>query len=185
MLQMLLNAGTTINQISDLFSDKWAEILGLISIPTIATALIVSVIKLISSCISKKIASKNIKPLADKVSEAKNALIEGIDSIEKKFNAKLEEYTAVVEAKFNECVANYTKAKQVAFNKLIEGEAEIQETLKEVEQVQAEIVELDKEIQECETVEEIVEIVEPKVEPIIEEIKQEEPAEDNEDYLLR
>lgn len=181
MLQMLLNAGTTINQISDLFSDKWAEILGLISIPTIATALIVSVIKLISSCVSKKIASKNIKPLADKVSEAKNALIDGIDSIEKKFNAKLEEYTAVVETKFNECVANYTKAKQVAFNKLIEGEADIQETLKEVENAQTEIVELDKEIQECETVEEIVEIVEP----VIEEVKQEELAEDNENYLLR
>lgn len=190
MVQFLLSASQTISQISDLIGSKWAEILGWVSIPTVGSALIVSIIKLISSCISKKIASKNLKPIASKVEEAKNDLINSVDQIEKKFNSKLEDYSVLMENKFNECFAKYSEAKQVAFNKLIEGEAEVQETLKDVEEVKIKIESVAQEIEKCETVEAVQEVVEPIVveEPVIVEtveVVEEQPEEYNNKYLLR
>lgn len=191
MLQFLLSNGETISQISDLIGSKWAEILGWISIPTVATALLTCVFKLIITCISKKIASKNIKPLAQKVEEAKDTLLETTNKVEKMFDEKIQTYTNLVESKITECMNKYTQQKQVAFNKIINGEKEIQELLENVEEKVVVVENFAEKVQEAKTFEETKEIIEPVIEeiqkeikPIIEE-KKEDATEDENDPMLR
>lgn len=184
MVQFLLSAGEKISQISDLIGDKWGEILGWISIPTAATTLIACIFKLITAGVSKKIASKNIKPLANKVTEAKDTLLETVNKVEKLFDEKLQKFSVLVESKIAECFKEYSRSKQIAFDKIVNGEQKIQEVLQKVEAETIKLESIAEEIQKAETVEDIEKAVEPiiKEQEVIVETKEET---DTDDALLR
>ena len=157
----LLDSATKIAEISDLISTKWLEILGWISIPTIVTTLICCIFKLVTSAVSKKIASKNIKPLASKVEEAKEFMRETANELKTLFENNINHYADLTEQKINDAFEKYEKAKQEAYQKIMQLEEAIEKPNEIVGTVQEQPI-----------VEEIKE--EPIIEePIVEEVKEE------------
>lgn len=165
MIFQLLEIGSKITEISDLITNKWAEILGWISIPTIATALIVCLFKLITAKISQKIAKKNIQPLVNEIDNAKLLINETCERLKTEFESKLIEYENVVKNSIEAGFANYEKAKAEICEELINADEELRAMVGEIK---PKVIEL-------------LEEYEPKVEEtIIEEEKQEEIIEENE-----
>lgn len=176
-MSFLLTTSESISNFMSIISDKWLEILGWISIPAVATALVVCSFKLITAIIGKKIGAKSIKPLANKVEELKGV----VDGIEKKFNDKIEEYSNKMQDVYNKSFEKYSKAKQFAFAKMFEGEEKLKELAQQIESTKTEL-----KAEAEEKVEEIKEEVSPVVEEVQQVIEEKvEQVENNTNYLLR
>ena len=176
-MSFLLNTSDTVSKVMTVISDKWVEILGWISIPAVATAFVVCLFKLITAIVGKKIGAKSIKPLANKVEELKAI----VDSVENKFNEKIEEYSNKMQEVYNKSFEKYSKAKQMAFAKMFEGEAVLKELAQKIEQTKEELKEVTEKV--TEKVEDVAEPVIEEVQEIVEE--KVEQAENNTNYLLR
>ena len=130
-MTFLLDSANELAKWSDLLSSKWAEILGWISIPTVVSALIVCIFKLITACVSKKISKKSIKPLADKVEEVKSMFSESLEELKNIFENNIEDYSSVIEAKINNALQKYEEAKKIAYEEIMQGE-EFSDILKDI-----------------------------------------------------
>lgn len=163
MIFQLLEIGTKITEISDLITNKWAEVLGWISIPTIGTALIVCLFKLITAKLSQKIAKKNIQPLVDEVEKAKTIFSETSENLKNEFECKLKEYENVVKNSIENGFATYEEKKNEVCAEIINAD----ETLKSmVGEIEPKVINI---LEKCEDVKnEVLEIVEENVSEIIE-----------------
>ena len=148
MFNFLLEVTTKMTEISDLITDKWLEILGWLSIPTIGTALIVGLIKIIVTCIQRKINKKSIKPLTDEVRAVKDEFKNTVEDLKLTMNGKFDEYSASVERNIENGLNAYEKAKNDAYNKIIEQDENIKTLIGKIEPVKVEVEKYKEEAEE-------------------------------------
>lgn len=148
MFNFLLEATSKMTEISDLLTDKWLEILGWLSIPTIGTALIVGLIKIIVTCIQRKINKKSIKPLTDEVRAVKDEFRNTVEDLKLTMNGKFDEYSASVERNIENGLNAYEKAKNDAYNKIIDQDENIKTLIGKIEPVKVEVEKYKEEAEE-------------------------------------
>lgn len=168
----LLDIASDVAKLSDLITEKWAEVLGWIAIPTVSVTLICCLFKIITAIINKKISKKSIKPLGDKVVEAKEALLNTVADIKQTFSNNINEYSCIIENKVATAIKNYEKEKRKIYNEIMKSNLELKNAIGDVLEIPKETKEEEKTIEQ-EKVENTNFVEEPKIE---EEIKEEQPA---------
>lgn len=163
-------------EIADLLTEKWVEVLGWISIPAISTALIVGIIKIITTCINKKINKNGYNEVNAKIDGVVNQVNSTLKEMKEFYNEGLENYTNITENKINCALDKYEESKKDAYKKIMrlnqdlnDKVGELKEKVIEVkgeaqEVAQGKIEEVQEEVQNI--VEEAKEIVEGKVESV-------------------
>lgn len=161
----LLDIASDVAKLSDLITEKWAEVLGWIAIPTVSVTLICCLFKIITAIINKKISKKSIKPLSDKVVEAKEAFLNTAEEIKQTFSNNINEYSCIIENKVANAIKNYEEEKRKIYNEIMKSNLELKNAI-------GDVLEIPKDVVEAPKIEETKLIEEPKIE---EEIKEEQP----------
>lgn len=167
----LLEITSKLTEIQDLITNKWLEVLGWISIPAIGTALVVGGIKLIITCVQKKINKKNIKPIADEVKKAREEFNNELKAIKEETSRQIEEYKNAIEKGIKKGLSSYENAKKTAYNKIIEVNNDVKKLVGEIKPVVIDIKE-DVKNDVVEVTEEIVNNVKETYNEIKEEVSQ-------------
>ena len=135
MIAYLLEITSKWTEISDLITSKWLEILGWISIPTIGTAIVVGIIKLIITCVQKKINKKSIKPIVDEVKKAREEFNNELKTIKEETSRQIDEYKNAVEKGIKKGLSSYENAKATAYNKIIAVNDDVKKLVGEVKPI--------------------------------------------------
>lgn len=154
-------------EIADLLTEKWVEILGWISIPAIATALIVGIIKIITTCINKKISKSSLNEVNAKIEGVVNQVNSTLKEMKEFYDNGLDNYTSIVETKVNSVLDKYEETKKVAYQRIMDLNSELNEKVGELKEKTIEATEKAEEI-----VDNKVEELEDKAEEVVEQAKE-------------
>lgn len=186
MSAYLLEITSKWTEISDLITSKWLEILGWISIPAIGTAIVVGIIKLIITCIQKKINKKNIKPIVDEVKKAREEFNSQLKAIREETSKQIDDYKNAVEKGIKKGLSSYENAKATAYNKIIAVNDDVKKLVGEVKPIVIDVqAKTEEVIEEKKTelagvidnakdkVEEVKEIAKDKIAEVVENVSHE------------
>lgn len=149
---------TWASNLSDVITNKWAELLGLLA----GSGLTFWVLRILFELLIAKIKSKSNKPIAEQIAKNNAKLDEFETRIEEKFNNKLEEFHQLVKKEMQAQTRAYKREKAKAYNKIVKANEKAQ---KVVEDSQEEIKAVKEEIKaEIEPIIEVVTATEEVVE---------------------
>jgi len=161
MINLLLTATGTFNELSDLLANYWDKILAIVGGTAGATTIAILLVRWIGSLISAKIGKKNITLFLSKVAEFEQLVTNLPGTVNTAITGQLKKYENNLTMKFNNALKQYSDAKQAVYAKVVNENEKAEQVLKDL---QSTTLELKTEIEP--KVEEVVEIVETVTEQV-------------------